>query len=60
MIAAMARYGRGLPAHVIPQAVHAVSSIGHVEIAALIASGWEQVHLLANPQLQDELDGTRG
>ena len=59
MIAAMARYGRGLPAHVIPQAVHAVSSIGHVEIAALIASGWEQVHLLANPQLQDELDGTR-
>lgn len=59
MIAAMARFGRGLPANVIPYALHAVTSVGHVEIAALIASGWTQVLVVANPQLEEELSGIR-
>ena len=57
MISAIARYGQGLPANVIPFGVHATTSIGHVEIAGLIASGASQVLCLANPERQDELSG---
>lgn len=57
MISAIARYGEGLPANVIPIGFHSATSLGHVEILGMIASGASQVILMANPQKQDELAG---
>lgn len=57
MIAAIARYGEGLPAHVIPFGFHATTSLGHVEIAGMVASGASQIICLASPENQDELSG---
>lgn len=47
---ALARFGDGLPANVIPFAVHSTSGIGHALLAAAISSGFERVYILANPQ----------
>ena len=57
MISAIARYGEGLPANVIPFALHAVTSLGHVEITGMIASGAAQVICLANPADAEEHEG---
>ncbi|MGI9476829.1 MAG: 4Fe-4S dicluster domain-containing protein [Hyphomicrobiaceae bacterium] len=56
LIAAMARYGRGLPANVIPVALHAVTEVGHDTIAAALAFGFQRVNLLASPAKMAELD----
>ena len=55
LIAAIARYGRGLPANILPFTMHAPTTIGHVEINAMIASGAEQIVFLTNPKKFDEL-----
>ncbi|MEP1430980.1 MAG: 4Fe-4S binding protein [Rhizobiaceae bacterium] len=60
LIAALARYGRGLPANVIPLQTHAVSMIGHVEMAALLASGAQQIVFICDPAKADELSATTG
>ena len=57
MIAAIARYGDGLPANVIPLGLHATTSLGHVEIAGMIGSGAAHVICLANPEFPDEISG---
>ncbi len=57
MISAIARYGEGLPANIIPLGIHAVTTFGHIEITSLIASGAAQVILLTNPLRSDELSG---
>ncbi len=57
LVAAMARYGRGLPAHAIPFSVHAVTMLGHVEMAALLAAGAQQIFFLCDPARHDELAG---
>jgi ferredoxin len=57
MIAAMARFGRGLPANMLPLSMHEVTSVGHVEMAALLASGAQRIVCLANPNKREELDG---
>ncbi len=59
LITMMARYGRGLPANVIPFSMHAITTMGHIEVLALIASGAAQVLLLADPQNSDELSGLK-
>jgi ferredoxin len=57
MIAAIARFGRGLPASMLPISMHEVTSVGHVEMAALLASGAQRIVCLANPNKREELDG---
>ncbi len=57
MIAAIARYGDGLPSNVIPFGVHATTSLGHIKIAGMITSGASQIICLANPKRPDELLG---
>ena len=47
LIAAIARFGRGLPANVLPLEVHSVTSIGHDILAAALATGAREVILLA-------------
>jgi ferredoxin len=56
LIAAMARFGRGLPGNVIPMSLHAVTEIGHDAIAAAAAFGFRRVHLLISPERAGELE----
>ncbi len=59
MISAVARYGKGLPAALLPVSSHAVTSFGHVELLALLAGGAQTVSLIADPANADELDGLK-
>lgn len=45
-----ARYGRGLPADVIPMDVSALASFGHAEMMAALGCGFAEVALLAGPK----------
>ncbi len=54
LIEVMARYGRGLPAHVLPVSMHAVGRAGHDLIVGAIALGYEQVFILLNPNKPSE------
>jgi len=57
MISTLARYGDGLPANVIPHAMHAITTLGHVELTSMIASGAAQLVIITNPNNEDELSG---
>ncbi len=57
MIGLSARYGRGLPAHVIPMQVSALSGFGHAEMLGALAAGFARVELLVGPTTErDALD----
>ena len=55
LISAMARFGRGLPANMIPLSVYSVFQLGHDAFAAMIAAGAEHVGILAPPDKRDDL-----
>ena len=57
MIAALARYGRGLPANVIPCFVHAPTMPGHVEMMSLFAAGASRIVFLIDPKQSNETGG---
>jgi len=50
MIRMAARYGRGLPADVIPMELPALAAFGHAEVSAAVASGFISVSLLLGPK----------
>lgn len=54
LISIMARYGQGLPGHVIPLSLYSITTIGHDIFAAALAAGFESVVVLGNPKKQDE------
>jgi ferredoxin len=56
LVSAMARFGRGLPANVLPFALHSVAMLGHDLICAMVASGAGRVVVLASPKQADELE----
>ena len=57
MISLAARYGRGLPAHVIPIEVDALAGFGHAEMVGALASGFARVDILLGPKTErDALD----
>src|SRR5208282_2715949 len=60
MVAALARFGRGLPAHVIPFALNEVSQIGFDFLAAAFAYGAAQVLLLVDPKRAEERSNLPG
>lgn len=60
LIALMARFGRGLPAHVLPFAVNEVTQVGFDFFASAFAYGATGIVLLAPPGRRDELDGLAG
>ncbi len=60
LISLTARYGRGLPARVIPFAVNETTQVGFDFLASAMAYGAAQVVLLAPPHRRDELDGLAG
>ncbi|MEY8829969.1 4Fe-4S binding protein [Sedimentitalea sp. XS_ASV28] len=49
MIRLAARFGRGLPADVIPLELGVVSGFGHAEMLAALAQGFASVHVLLAP-----------
>jgi ferredoxin len=59
MITLMARYGRGLPARIIPLGMNSVGRAGHDTIVAAVALGFEQVFILANPNKKEENEPIR-
>jgi ferredoxin len=50
MIALAARFGRGLPADVIPLELPSVAGFGHAEMLAALGNRFAAVHLLASPR----------
>ena len=52
MIRLAARFGRGLPADVIPLSVSALAGFGHAEMLAALASGFTDVTLLLSPKTE--------
>lgn len=50
MISLSARFGRGLPADVIPMEVDALAGFGHAEMLAALATGFGSVHILLSPK----------
>jgi len=57
LIALAARFGRGLPADVIPLEVPALSGFGHAEMLAALAAGFADVTILLSPTTErDALD----
>ncbi|MEJ6403840.1 4Fe-4S binding protein [Yoonia sp. 2307UL14-13] len=50
MIALFARFGRGLPADVIPFELTAMAQFGHAEMLAALASGFAHVDILIGPK----------
>ncbi len=54
VIALAARFGRGLPADVIPLEVEAIAAFGHAEMLAALAGGFASVDILLPPRAEDE------
>ncbi|ARE41855.1 Iron-sulfur cluster-binding protein [Rhodovulum sp. P5] len=54
MIALAARFGRGLPADVIPLALPSLGAFGHAEMMAALATGFVAVDLLLSPRADRE------
>ncbi|MBU6508373.1 MAG: 4Fe-4S binding protein [Alphaproteobacteria bacterium] len=60
LIDAMARFGKGLPARVIPFAVNEVTQLGFEFLALAFAYGAAQVAVLVHPEKRDELVALAG
>lgn len=54
MIRLSARYGRGLPADMIPMEVSALAAFGHAEALAALGTGFASVTILLSPTTQHE------
>ncbi|MEO1720187.1 MAG: 4Fe-4S binding protein, partial [Pseudomonadota bacterium] len=50
LIAALARFGNGLPHNVLPIGLHAVFQAGHTTLLAALASGFQDVVCLISPE----------
>lgn len=60
MVSALARFGSGLPAQVLPFAVNETTQTGHDFFAACLASGARQLVVLCDPKRDDEIEGLTG
>ena len=59
LIDALARFGQGLPAHVLPVRVNEVTQVGIEALAALFAYGAVGAHFLARAKVKHDLTGLR-
>jgi ferredoxin len=57
LISLMSRFGRGLPANVLPFALNEVTQLGLDAILAAFAYGAERLQVLVPPRRRDELTG---
>ncbi|OIQ44133.1 MAG: (4Fe-4S)-binding protein [Roseobacter sp. MedPE-SW] len=58
MISLAARFGRGLPADVVPLEVTALNAFGHAEILAALAAGFADVSILLSPGIDRDVQET--
>ncbi|WP_420413586.1 4Fe-4S binding protein [Roseibium sp.] len=54
LIRLSARYGKGLPADVLPMEVSALAAFGHAEALAALACGFSSVTVLLSPQTEKD------
>ena len=54
MISLISRYGKGLPANVIPYEMHSVGRVGHDLLVSLFALGFKKIFILINPKNSEE------
>lgn len=54
LINVMARFGKGLPAAVVPLALQSTSGVGHETMMAALAAGFSRVIILADPHRRDD------
>lgn len=59
MVRLAARFGRGLPADVIPLEIAALSGFGHAEMLAALAVGFSQVSILPGPKTERDVIETQ-
>ncbi len=59
MISFAARFARGLPAHLIPFEVEALSSFGHAEILSALSCGFGHVDILISPRSEQDVIETQ-
>jgi len=59
LIDALARFGAGLPAHVIPLAVNEITQVGPETLAAAVACGAADIRLLGRARPRHDLEGLR-
>ncbi len=52
MISLAARFGKGLPANVIPLEVDTITGFGHAEMLAALGAGFGRVHVLISPKTE--------
>ncbi len=60
LISAMARFGKGLPASVLPLSLYSVTQLGHDVLLGAMAAGMDQVAVLGPPDRMDELPALEG
>ena len=54
MVSLIARFGKGLPANVIPYEMHSVGRVGHDLLVSSFALGFKKVFILINPNNSKE------
>jgi len=57
LISALARFGRGLPPHVLPLSVHEITLGGHDLFAPVLSAGFEQIVLLGTERKRQDYTG---
>ena len=57
MIRLAARFGRGLPADVLPLEVEALNTFGHAEVLAALAAGFAHVSIVLSPKVDRDVQG---
>ncbi|RMF02915.1 MAG: 4Fe-4S ferredoxin, partial [Alphaproteobacteria bacterium] len=55
LVSAMARFGRGLPANVLPLSLFSVTQLGHDYLLSAVAAGAQRIVLLLSPERADEV-----
>jgi ferredoxin len=55
LINALARFGGGLPGHVLPLSLHAVTAVGHDALVTAFVAGAHRVVILCDPEISDEI-----
>ncbi len=60
LISAIARYGRGLPPHILPLASFTTTQLGHEVLGAALTAGAQQIVILASPEKSEEQAALEG
>ena len=60
LISGMARFGKGLPANILPLSLYSTTQLGHDALLGAIVAGFGQVLVLGPPDRREELPALEG